>query len=158
MLISKKCSISRSDIFFALLHDKEYENFLNLRNTFASLWHNNLSRHLEDSTLFHLAIRIKPGLSFGMTSWGDYDYVIMPAMTSQITSLAIADQRKHQSSASLAFVWGIHRGPVISPHKWSITRKMLPFDDVIIGIPDIAQCFTDPSHLFTTVSKTFVMV
>ena len=35
-----------------------------------------------------------------------------------------ADQRKHQSSASLAFVRGIHRGPV--------TRKMFPFDDVFM--------------------------
>ena len=43
-----------------------------------------------------------------------------------------ADQRKHQSSASLAFVWGIHRGPVNSPHKWPVTRKMFPFDDVIM--------------------------
>ena len=43
-----------------------------------------------------------------------------------------ADQRKHQSSASLAFVWGIHRGSVNSPHKWPVTRKMFPFDDVIM--------------------------
>ena len=43
----------------------------------------------------------------------------MSAIASQITSLTIvysivyldADQSKHQSSASLAFVWGIHRGP-----------------------------------------------
>ena len=44
-----------------------------------------------------------------------------------------ADQRKHQSSASLAFVWGIHRRPVNSPHKWPVTRKMFPFDDVIMA-------------------------
>ena len=64
----------------------------------------------------------------------------MSAVTSQITSLTIvystvysdADQRKHQSSASLAFVWGIHRRPVNSPHKWPVTRKMFPFDDVIM--------------------------
>ena len=69
-----------------------------------------------------------------------YNDVIMSAMSSQITSHTIvystvysdADQRKHQSSASLAFVRGIHRGPVNSPHKWPVTRKMLPFDDVII--------------------------
>ena len=42
-------------------------------------------------------------------------------------------QRKHQSSASLAFVWGIHRWPVNSPHEWPVTRKMFPFDDVILG-------------------------
>ena len=64
----------------------------------------------------------------------------MGAIASQITSLMIvystvhsdADQRKHQSSASLAFVRRIHRGPVNSPHKWPITRKMFPFDDVMI--------------------------
>ena len=44
-----------------------------------------------------------------------------------------ADQRKHQSSASLAFVLGIHRWPVNSPHKWPVTRKMFPFDDVIMS-------------------------
>ena len=71
-----------------------------------------------------------------------YADVIVIEMASQITSLAIvysivysdADQRKHQSSASLAFVQGIHRGPVNSPHKWPVTRKMLPFDDVIMLI------------------------
>ena len=69
-----------------------------------------------------------------------YGDVIMGAIVSQITSLTIvystvyldADQRKHQSAASLAFVWGIHRGPVNSPHKWPVTRKMFPFDDVIM--------------------------
>ena len=39
---------------------------------------------------------------------------------------------KHHSSASLAFMWGIHRWPVYSPHKGPVTRKMFPFDDVTI--------------------------
>ena len=64
----------------------------------------------------------------------------MNATASQITSLAIvyssiywdADLRKNPSSASLAFVRGIHRGPVNSPHKGAGTRKMFPFDDVIM--------------------------
>ena len=64
----------------------------------------------------------------------------MSLIASQITSLTIvystvysdADHRKHQSSASLAFVRGIRRGPVNSPHKGPVTRKMFPFDDVII--------------------------
>ena len=46
-----------------------------------------------------------------------------------------ADQRKHQSSASLAFVRGIHRWPVNSPHKRPVTRKMFPFDDIIMEKP-----------------------
>ena len=69
-----------------------------------------------------------------------YRDVIMGAIASQITSLTNiystvywdADQRKHQSSASLVFVWGIHRGQVNSPHKWPVTREMFPFDDVIM--------------------------
>ena len=64
----------------------------------------------------------------------------MDAKASQITSLMIvystvysdAYQRKHQCSASLAFVRGIHRWPVNSPHKWPVTRKMFPFDDVMM--------------------------
>ena len=74
-----------------------------------------------------------------------YNDVIMGAMASQITSLTSvcstvylgADQRKHQSSASLAFVRGIHRWPVNSPHKWPVTRKMFSFNDVIM----VLSCF-----------------
>ena len=64
----------------------------------------------------------------------------MGALASQFTILTIvystvysgADQIKHQSSALLAFVRGIHRRPVNSPHKWPVMRKILPFDDAII--------------------------
>ena len=64
---------------------------------------------------------------------------------SQVTSLTIVystvdsgvDQRKRQSSASLAFAWGIHRWPVNSPHKGPVTRKMFPFDDAIMIVYDI---------------------
>ena len=70
-----------------------------------------------------------------------YSDVIMSTMTAPITSLTSiystvysgADQRKHQRSASLAFVRGIHRSPVNSPHKWPVTRKMFSFNDVIMG-------------------------
>ena len=49
-----------------------------------------------------------------------------------LTVYSYADQRKHQIFASLAFVRGLHRSPVNSPHKGPVTRKMLPFDDVIM--------------------------
>ena len=66
--------------------------------------------------------------------------VIMGTVSSQITSLTIVYstvysgeyQRKLQRSASLAFVRGIHRWPVNSPYKGPVTRKMFPFDDVIM--------------------------
>ena len=65
-----------------------------------------------------------------------YSDVIMSAIASQITGVSIvystvcscADQRKHQSSASL----DLHRWPVISPHKGPAARKISPFDEVII--------------------------
>ena len=71
-----------------------------------------------------------------------YNDVIMSAMASQITSLTIvystvysdANQRKHQSSASLAFCGGIHRSPVNSPYKGPVTPKRFPFDGVIMFI------------------------
>ena len=68
----------------------------------------------------------------------------MTMLASQITSLTFVysivysgvDLRKHQSSASLAFVREIHRGPVNFPDKWPVTRKMFPFDDVIMYITE----------------------
>ena len=75
-----------------------------------------------------------------------YNDVIMGAVASQIASLKIvysivnsgADQRKHQSSVSLAFVKGIHWWPVNSTHKRPVTQKMFPFDDVTTN-----YCFSD---------------
>ena len=77
-----------------------------------------------------------------------YNDVIMGTIASQITSVSIVyltvsmgtDQVKHQSSASLAFARGIHRGPVNAPHKWPLTRKMFPFDDVIIKKTMLERC------------------
>ena len=71
---------------------------------------------------------------------GQYNDIIINIMAAQIIILTIvysttysgADQRKQQSSASLAFVWEIHWWPVNSPHKGPVTQKMIPFDDVIM--------------------------
>ena len=64
----------------------------------------------------------------------------MSAMASQINGISVvcwtvcsgSDQRKHQSSVSLAFVMGIPRWPVDSPPKGPVTQKMFPYDDVIM--------------------------
>ena len=79
-------------------------------------------------------------MSITIHSFSYYSDVIIGAIASQITRLTNvystvysgADQRKHQSSASLAFKRGIHRRPVNSPHKWPVTREMFLFDDVIM--------------------------
>ena len=65
----------------------------------------------------------------------------MGVMASQITKVPIvystvysgADQRKHQSSALMALCEG--NSPVTGefpPHKGPVTRKLFPFDDVIV--------------------------
>ena len=72
-----------------------------------------------------------------------YTDVIMGALASQIISLSIVcstvcsgpDQRKHKSSASLAFVRGIHRWPVNSFHKGPVTGKIWWHRN------DIAYCY-----------------
>ena len=105
--------------------------------------HGNTFEHVVHKILFRVGS--KGFLPRGLRGIGGivvihYGDVIMGTIASQIANLAIvystvysgADQRKHQSSASLAFV----RGPVNSPHKWPVTRRMFPFNDVImIHIP-----------------------
>ena len=129
-----------------------YQRWLNFKINWRSAKKSNdiLERHLSER-LDHQAYGLQAchrcvSYRFIWCKWyGDcsaslYNDVIMNAMASQTTSLTIvystvysgADQSKHQSSASMAFVWGIHRGPVNSPHKWPVTWKMLPFDDVIV--------------------------
>ena len=69
--------------------------------------------------------------AYGVSACGHYIDVIMTTMASQITSLMVvystvysdADQRKHHSSASLAFGWGIHRDRWIPRTKGQIRGK-----------------------------------
>ena len=85
----------------------------------------------------------------------------MGAMASQIASLTIvystvysgADQSKHQSSASLAFVWGIHRGP----HKRPVTRKMFPFDDAIMKY-NKTVCMSNGTRYIDTIELKQILV
>ena len=89
---------------------------------------------------YRISLQNSPSTEIWRNGSFHYNDVIMRATASQITSLKVVystvysgtDQRKHQSSTSLAFVWEIHRWPVNSTHKWPVTRKMFPFDDVIM--------------------------
>ena len=82
----------------------------------------------------------------------------MSAMVSQITGVSVVcstvcwgtDQRKYQSYASVAFVRGIHRSPVDSPHKGPVTRKMFPFDDVLV------ICYMNRTDDTVTLLKWFI--
>ena len=109
--------------------------------------------HVNDSRLVVLQcglllLDLAKTSSHASSAHWHYVEVIMSTMASQITSLTIvclnycpgAHQRKHQSSALMAFMWGIHRWPVNSSHKSPETRKMFPSDDVIMTLqnPTIA--------------------
>ena len=91
-----------------------------------------------------------------------YFDVIMGTMASLITSLmgvystvhSGAGRRKHQSSASLAFVRRIHQRPVNSPHKWSVAGKMFPFDDVIMQSACLSWLYSLSFRRFKDWTKT----
>ena len=91
-------------------------------------------------TLWHYSYTSVTLLGQGVVRILHYNGDTVNAMATQITGVWIvykavcsgADQRKHQSSASLAYVRGIHRWQVNSPDKGPVTRKMFPFDDVIM--------------------------
>ena len=102
-----------------------------------------VARMMKASLIDHATVKCGHTLAVVVAMLGfcsHYRDVIIGAMASQITSITIvyatvysgADQRKHQSSVSLAFVRGIHLSPVNSPHKESVALKMFPFDDVIM--------------------------
>ena len=129
---------------------------LTTSNTFWTNWNYNI---ILDVKVFERCYWKGVKRSFDLCYYcvGHYDDVIMGAVSSQITSLTMVysivysgtDQRKHQSSASLASVQGIHRGPVNSAHKGPVTRKVFPFDDVItIGVFWIPMTTTiSPHHI-----------
>ena len=126
--------------------------------------------HCITLSLFHNKVILHQvsGLAAGWT-WQvrcrarHYSDVIMNATASDIVSLTIVystvypgtDQRKDQSSASLAFVRGIHRWPVNPPHKGSVTRNRLPFDDVIMQDSKRA---TQASSLFSIYTFNTILI
>ena len=78
----------------------------------------------------------------------EYDGVSITGVTIVYSTVGSgADQRKHQSSASLVFVKGIHRWPVNSPHKGPVTRKMFLFDDVIMWFSHLTMSIGAESEL-----------
>ena len=89
--------------------------------------------------------------NFGTKSY-HYDAVIMTTISSQITSLTVvystvysdADQRKHQSSASLAFVWGIHRDRWIPRTKGQLRGKCFHLMTSSCHVTSVASNAADP--------------
>ena len=101
---------------------------------------------------------------------GHYNDIMMSAMASQITSLTIVyfaivyaqnkrrDQRKHRSSASLAFVRGIHWWPVNSSHKGPVTRKMFWWRRDVMMLGCSRNAWRSRSYMFLVAASEVVWV
>ena len=103
-------------------------------------------------------------VNFADTSAVHYSDVVMRAMAFEITGASIVyttvcsgtHQRKHQNSASLASVRGIHRWPLNSPHKGAVTQKTISFDDVIMDAMTIEN--NCPDHRIANLGFTDITV
>ena len=125
-------------IYFKCVYNAHLHMLLSLQSVLPREYRNQQT----GNRLMHLPSLLLIGMFYFSLDMGSFVLpnidVVMKAIASLITSLTVvyltvysgADQRKHQSSASLAFVRGIHRWPVNSPRKWPVTRNMFLFDDV----------------------------
>ena len=90
----------------------------------------------------------------------------MSVMASQITGVMIvystvcsgADERKHQSSKSLAFARGIHRWPVNSPHNEPVMWKMFPFDITMDLGEHWLRGWWKQDNIWTNIDFSLVMI
>ena len=105
----------------------------------ARIYWKNLVYTMPADALALNVIKSSSAMAWIMYRKTHYCDVIMGAMGSQFTSLTIVhstvysgvDQRKHQSSASLAFLWEI-TGDRWIPAQMASNAEMFPFDDVIM--------------------------
>ena len=146
--------------------------------------HSNFGSHGKDFYLISRQMNIAMNLGFinGQNGLGNmhklpqyvfnaphYNDVIMNALASQITSITIvyatvysdADQSKHQSSASLVFLWGIHRDRWIPHTKGQLRGKCFHLmtssclDDIIMS-SNVVACSTKKLHYFFSFKRVFV--
>ena len=127
--------------------------FWNSRSAYLHTWFwhcfpvvkygNRTGHYPKFGLLFVMRVFIGPTrASRAADGWVHYNDVIMSAMASQITSLTIVYStvysRRRSKKTSKLRVTGPCGGnsPVTGgfPHKGPITRKMFPFDDVIMGV------------------------
>ena len=97
------------------------------------------TRNCIGTTVISLWVCLKGNLkmtkflnNFILLAWCHYCGVIMSMIASQITGVSIVLIHLFRIPSKKAFVWGIHWWPVNSLHKGPVTRKMFPFDDVIM--------------------------
>ena len=93
---------------------------------------------------------------YTMTSWWARWRLKSPAWRLFTQQFIRAQIKENIKFRALAFVWGIHRGPVNSQHKWPVTRKMFPFDDVVMAeytksAKIVSMCFSGAISVSITI-------
>ena len=86
--------------------------------TIHKLFENALMNHLKVSPIMHTSYWRHNGCD-SVWNHQPHDCLLKRFLRTR--------SKKQQSSASLAFVQGIHRRMLNTPHKWPVTRKMFPF-------------------------------
>ena len=86
--------------------------------------------------------------------WARWRLTLLASRLFAPTVCSGADQRRHQNFASLAFVRGIHRWPVDSPHKGQVMRKVFPYDDLITKTKQIPNKYCLSSWHISNISET----
>ena len=115
---------------------------LNTKKKSMKFWLHSIFISLNKFMLIALQWRRIGGLAFQNAGKSCFHYidVIMTTMASQITSLTVvystvysdADKKKTPKPLVTGLCAGNSPGPVNSPHKGPVTRKMFQFDDVIM--------------------------
>ena len=163
-LASCNCNASVTNSLSLLLDTANIITFKAFHHYFILIYHCIASRTVEIKyTKFNInVVRLAHRWLVSMSPWARFLTVVMfcdrwsaencqQQYSDVIMSMMASDEKKKdQSSASLAFAREIHRWPVNSPHKWPVTRKMFPFDDVIMKLtkstagPGRPSCFSIP--------------
>ena len=110
---------------------------MNHANTFVHPWFSSTRHRRHDGCRYpvpnrHWAIATFPIVSI---QWrhNERDGVSNHQRLDCLLNCLIRRRSKKTSKLRVTgYVRGIHRSPVISPHKGPVMRKMLPFDDVIM--------------------------
>ena len=94
-----------------------------------------LNRLFSEVTIFNAHLGVTEALRIRQMT------VMASRITGQSSVCTTFGSNKQQKNIKGPRYWssvmGIHRRPVDSPHKWQVTRKMFPFDDIIM------DCYCD---------------
>ena len=124
--------VSQADPWYTS-HTAEYTQFTRIFITFMSI----LSRSVPAGSHRICLKNIEKHTGYIIVSWPNHDLTYSLQWRHNERDGVIVYSAVYsgtdQSSMSLTFVRGIHPCPVNARHKDTVTRKMFPFDDVIMS-------------------------